>query len=118
LAKSTKNRSQGKLDKRRVHPNSLANLKHNGRQKGSKDKFTELKDAFLSAFDQLGGVKGLVEWAKRSNDNRGHFYQMITKLLPRDVNIDTPGDLIFYISENYRPKNNTKAEPTQKEQIA
>ena len=104
MAKSTKNRNQGNQSKRGTHPNSLANLKHEGRRKGTKDKFTELKDAFLSAFDELGGVKGLVEWAKRSNDNTGQFYQMITKLLPRNVNIDTPGDLLFQISKSYKPK--------------
>jgi len=86
------------------HPNSLANLRHDGRPKGSKDKFTKLKDSFLEAFDRLGGVKGLVEWAKRSNNNRGQFYQMITKLLPKNVNIDTPGDLTFIISEDFKPK--------------
>ena len=90
----------------------------NGRPKGSKDKFTELKDSFLEAFDKLGGVKGLVEWAEKSNNNKGQFYQMITKLLPKSVNIETQGDITFIIPREYKPKNNFKSEPRTKEQIA
>jgi hypothetical protein len=101
LAKSSVNNSK-RTGKRLFRKGQSGNP--NGRPKGSKDKFTELKDAFLSAFDELGGVKGLVKWAKRSNDNTGHFYQMITKLLPRDINLDTPGDLILQISKSYKPK--------------
>ncbi len=76
----------------------------NGRPKGSKDKFTELKDSFLEAFDRLGGIDGLVEWAKKSNNNRSQFYQMITKLLPRDINLNPPGDFTFIIGKDYKPK--------------
>ena len=75
-----------------------------GKQKGTKDKFTELKDSFLEAFDRLGGVDGLVEWAGKNNLNRGHFYQMITKLLPKDINLNPPSDLTFIIGKGYKPK--------------
>ena len=56
----------------------------NGRPKGSKNRFTSLKDAFLQAFDSddLNGVDGLVEWAK---DNRGDFYRLLAKMLPTNV---------------------------------
>ena len=55
-----------------------------GRKKGSKNKFTTLKQAFLNSFNELGGEGALTEWAKK-NDNRTAFYQMITKLLPKEV---------------------------------
>lgn len=56
----------------------------NGRPKGSKNKFTNLKDAFLTAFDspQLRGIDGLIEWAK---ENRGDFYKLVARMLPTNV---------------------------------
>jgi len=58
-----------------------------GRIKGSKNKFTGLKKSFLDAFEQTGGTEGLVKWAKAKN-NKAQFYQMITKLLPKQVEGD------------------------------
>jgi hypothetical protein len=55
-----------------------------GRPKGSKDKFTSLKESFLEAFKELGGTKALVDWAAKEK-NKGEFYKMITKLLPREI---------------------------------
>ena len=91
--------------------NSLANLRHDGRPKGSVNKFTELKDASLEAFDRLDGVDGLVKWAERSNDNRGHFYQMITKLLPKDIILGSdPDNPVNFIFNNVKrlPKGDKK----------
>jgi len=59
-----------------------------GRPKGSKNKFTELKEAFLEAFEELGGVDGLVKWAKKNNKCQGEFYKMIAKMLPSNVGIE------------------------------
>jgi len=68
-----------------------------GRPKGTKDKFTDLKTAFLSAFEGLGGARGLEKWANESKGNRGQFYQMITKMLPTNVDIDAEGNIIVNI---------------------
>jgi hypothetical protein len=57
----------------------------NGRPRGSKNKFTQLKEAFLNAFEQTGGVDGLVSWVKASPHNRGQFYVLITKLFPTEI---------------------------------
>jgi hypothetical protein len=56
-----------------------------GRPKGSQNKFTSLKQAFLDAFGLIGGVDALAEWAKKSERNRGVFYGLITKLFPQEV---------------------------------
>jgi hypothetical protein len=56
-----------------------------GRPKGSKNKFTSLKDKFILAFEKTGDVKGLVDWIKKNPKNRAAFYQMITKLFPVDI---------------------------------
>jgi len=56
-----------------------------GKPKGAINKFTSLKNAFLEAFEELGGVKGLVEWAKKNEGNKRLFYQLISKMLPSNV---------------------------------
>ena len=56
-----------------------------GRPKGSKNKFTNLKAAFLEAFEELGGAEGLWEWAEKNQANKRAFYQMITKMLPASL---------------------------------
>jgi|TARA_R110002074_G_C12242801_1_gene639434 hypothetical protein len=55
-----------------------------GRPKG-KSQLTSLKESFLEAYQRLGGTDGLCEWAEKSDQNRGEFYKMVTKLLPREV---------------------------------
>ena len=58
-----------------------------GRPKGTPNKFTSLKQAFLDAFqdERLGGKEGLAEWASANNRNREKFYQMVTRLFPQEV---------------------------------
>lgn len=58
--------------------------KSKGRKKGAKGKFTTLKQAFLNSFEELGGEKALTKWAKGPL-NRKDFYQMVTKLLPKEI---------------------------------
>ena len=60
---------------------------HGGRPKGARNKFTTLKDAFVEAFEELDGVQGLVEWAKNEK-NRGIFYQMLARMLPKDIGLE------------------------------
>jgi len=54
----------------------------NGRPVGSKNKFTTLKSAFIDAFEEIGGVDNLVEWARC---NQTEFYRMVARLMPREV---------------------------------
>ena len=55
-----------------------------GRKKGSKNKFTTLKAAFLDAFNEIGGTSELARWGAIEK-NKAQFYQMITKLLPKEI---------------------------------
>ncbi|GAG01638.1 unnamed protein product [marine sediment metagenome] len=66
-----------------------------GRAKGSKNKFTNLKQAFLDTYEKIEeeagkgtDVKSLYEWATKNNRNQGTFYQLISKMLPSNVGID------------------------------
>ena len=74
-----------------------------GRPKGSKNKFTDLKNAFLEAFEELNGTEGLVKWADKNDRNRAQFYQMITKMLPSNVSLDHTGPLPVILSDKYLP---------------
>ena len=54
-----------------------------GRPKGSQNKISKtMKEAFKEAFEQLGGVPKLVEWAERNPDK---FYPLVARLLPVDI---------------------------------
>lgn len=68
--------------KRGLHPNSLKNL--TGRKRGSKNKFTTLKQSFLNAFIDMGGEETLTAWGK---ENKTEFYRLLAKLLPRQIDI-------------------------------
>lgn len=50
-----------------------------GRPRGSRNKFTSLKDEFLNAFEQIGGTEELATWARK---NQTQFYTLLSKLLP------------------------------------
>ena len=54
----------------------------NGRPLGSKNKFTTLKNTFIEAFEELGEVDNLVEWARAKQTE---FYRMVARLMPREV---------------------------------
>ena len=75
-----------------------------GRPKGSSNRFTKLRDEMLEAFDRLGGVDGLVEWAKKDSDNQGAFYAMIARMLPRPVEVTGEGRIeVVIVSQGTPP---------------
>lgn len=54
-----------------------------GRVKGVPNKTTvAVKQALAAAFDELGGVAALAEWARGNPDD---FYKLWVKLLPTEV---------------------------------
>ena len=55
----------------------------NGRPLGSKNKFTTLKNTFIEAFEELGEVDNLVEWARGGQPDR--VLWMVARLMPREV---------------------------------
>ena len=66
-----------------------------GRPKGSTNKFTDLKKAFLDTFEKIEKesrkkkrakkVDSLFEWATKNPKNQGTFYQIISKMLPNSI---------------------------------
>ena len=62
-----------------------------GRPKGSVNRFTNLRKAFLAAFEAIGGQEALGKWAKQK-ENRGDFYRMLARMLPpRDTEGEADG---------------------------
>ena len=55
-----------------------------GRPKGSLNKLTNIKDEFLFAYEVIGGLGALTQWAKKE-ENRTEFYRMLTRLFPREI---------------------------------
>jgi len=53
-----------------------------GKPKGAISKFTQLREDFFEAYQQMGGVQGLLTWAK---EHPSEFYPMIFKLLPKEI---------------------------------
>lgn len=59
-----------------------------GRAPGTPNKTTlEVKQALIKAFEEMGGVNSLVDWAK---DNRGDFYKLWIKIMPTQVELSNP----------------------------
>ena len=62
-----------------------------GRQKGTPNKTTaKVKEAMELAFEGIGGVPALIEWAE---DNQTEFYKLFVKLLPVQVEASVDGKL-------------------------
>jgi len=61
------------------HPNA-------GRKKGTPNKFTTVKQAFLDAFEELGGKDFIIKVAKTSK-GKAVVIQSMTRLLPNKTEI-------------------------------
>lgn len=68
-----------------------------GRPKGSQNKFTSLKDTFLSVFKRIGGEDELLKWVETSNRNKEVFFNWITKMLPSNIDVEHSGDVSITI---------------------
>ena len=59
-----------------------------GRPKGATNKIPRVaKENIIRAFEDLGGIEGLVNWAKLDAKNQGEFYKIYGRLLPIENNI-------------------------------
>ena len=61
-----------------------------GRPVGSRNRFSQLKEAFVEAFEGIGGVDSLMEWAR---DNKDKFYPLMVRIFPKEVELEHKGDL-------------------------
>jgi len=69
-----------------------------GRKKGSKNKMPlTVKENFEAVFKKLGGVDGFSKWADKNTHTQSAFYQMYSKMLPSNTDLDVKGDLSLII---------------------
>ena len=70
-------------------PNNLGELVKTGgpgRPRGSVNKVpASLRDDLITVYEELGGIQGMVEWAKAKEGNRALFYRILASTLPRQV---------------------------------
>lgn len=82
--------------------------KTGGRKRGTSNKFTNLKEAFINAFNNIGGEEALTDFANIKR-NQQSFFQMLSKMLPTNVKTDIDGELKITIEKkitNENPNNN------------
>ena len=82
-----------------------------GRPKGSINKFTNLKKAYLDVFEKIekesekdGSIDNFFNWATKKQRNQGMFYQMISRMLPSNLNVEGDLKVTYQTSEKFMPK--------------
>ena len=80
--------------------------KNAGRKKGTPNKFTTLKQAFINAFNskEMGGEKGMTKVFAANSFTKREFYKLISKMLPSNVTVDGDLNVTYKVSEKYLPK--------------
>ncbi len=51
-----------------------------------------LKESFLEVYGELGGSQGLIGWAGETEDNKKKFYQMASRMLPKELATNSETD--------------------------
>lgn len=69
--------------------------KNAGRKKGTPNKFTTLKQAFLDAYNskKMGGKEGMTDVFAKNDFTKREFYKLISKMLPSNVSMDLDGNV-------------------------
>lgn len=69
-----------------------------GRPAGVKNKLTNLREAVLEAFDQVGGAQYLAKLAQGSSSDRAAFVGLVAKVLPTQINANVEGGIQVQLS--------------------
>lgn len=69
-----------------------------GRGKGVRNKLTNLRDAVLEAFDQVGGAQYLAQLAQGTSSDRAAFVGLVSKVLPTQINANVEGGVQVQLS--------------------
>jgi hypothetical protein len=69
-----------------------------GRPKGVKNKLTNLREAVLEAFDQVGGTEYLARLANGTQSDRAAFIGLVSKVLPTQINANVEGGIQVQLS--------------------
>ena len=85
-----------------------------GRQLGVRNKLTNLRDAVLEAFDQVGGAQYLAQLAQGNSSDRAAFVGLVSKVLPTQINANVEGGVQVQLSWlGQRSIGTTVAQPVE-----
>jgi hypothetical protein len=68
------------------------------REAGVRNRLTNLRDAVLEAFDQVGGAQYLAKLAQGSSSDRAAFVGLVSKVLPTQINANVEGGIQVQLS--------------------
>lgn len=79
---------------------------NSGRKKGTPNKFTTLKQAYLDAFNskEIGSTQGIVDAFKVNPFTKREFFKVISKMLPSNVTVDGDLNVTYKLSDKFLPK--------------
>ena len=69
-----------------------------GRPKNVKNRLTNLREAVLEAFDQVGGAQYLAKLAQGTSSDRAAFVGLVSKVLPTQINANVEGGVQVQLS--------------------
>lgn len=69
-----------------------------GRAPGTKNKLTNLREAVLEAFDEVGGAAYLAKLAQGNSSDRAAFVGLVSKVLPTQINANVEGGIQVQLS--------------------
>lgn len=69
-----------------------------GRTPGVRNKLTNLRDAVLEAFDEVGGAAYLARLAQGTSSDRAAFVGLVSKVLPTQINANVEGGIQVQLS--------------------
>jgi hypothetical protein len=69
-----------------------------GRTPGVKNRLTNLRDAVLEAFDEVGGPAYLARLAQGTSSDRAAFVGLVSKVLPTQINANVEGGIQVQLS--------------------
>ena len=80
---------------------------NSGRKKGTRNKFTTLKEAFMNAYNskEMGGEKGMTKVFAANSFTKREFYKLISKMLPSNVEMDVDGKIDITIKRKITTEN-------------
>ncbi len=69
-----------------------------GRTPGVKNRLTNLREAVLEAFDEVGGPAYLARLAQGNSSDRAAFVGLVSKVLPTQINANVEGGIQVQLS--------------------
>jgi hypothetical protein len=65
----------------------------------------ECKEMIATTFESVGGLQDLIDWVRKSDENRAAFYtRMYIRLLPVDLDIRSHKDVVYHTIQDIQER--------------